>query len=128
MRSELIEKINENLEGVSDVLLEAISDVLIGCKDAVDDEAIERGLLFTKVENLITDISDFRIMDESQKLVKEVGFIVKDFNGETITFNDVLCENKITLNVNDESILAIEPQSPILMAFKELFEQLNCEK
>jgi len=128
MRSELIKKINENLEGVSDVLLEAISDALIGCKDAVDDEKIERGLLFTKVENLITDISDFRITDESQKIVKEVGFIVKDFNGETITFNDVLCENKITLNVNDEPILVIEPQSPILMAFKELFEQLNYEK
>lgn len=127
MRNELLKKINENLEGASDALLEAISDALIGCKDAVDDEKIERGLLFTKVENLITDISDFRITDESQKIVKEVGFIVKDFNGETITFNDVLCENKITLNVNDEPILVIEPQSPILMAFKEIFEQLNYE-
>lgn len=125
MREELMKKINENLKFAPDDYLETVSETLIGCQEAAEEESIERGLLFTRVENLINDISSFRIMDESQKLVKEIGFTVKDFDDETITFNDILCENKITLNINNEPVIVIEPQSPILTAFKELFRELN---
>lgn len=120
MREELIKNIIQNLEFATDEFLEKVSETLIGCKGACEEESIERGLLFNRIGNVINDISSFKIMDESQKLVKEIGFIVKDSDSETISFNNILCENKITLNINDEPILVIEAQSPILTAFKEL--------
>lgn len=125
MREELIKKIIQNLEFGTDEFLEEVSEMLIGCREATEKVEIERGLLFSRVADTITEIADICITNESNDRVEAIGANIICDSKDSVLFILQLCTDKIILEVNGKFVLEINAQSPVLIAFKELFEQLN---
>nr|DAM27375.1 MAG TPA: hypothetical protein [Caudoviricetes sp.] len=142
MREELIKNINENLESASEEVLGTVNDVLartrhsypflfeepeknetsIGNKEVDEEESIERGLLFTRIVDFINNCNDISITDAETGELKALGV-----NVSGVEIIHPLLAHYIEVWIDPETVFKFHAQDPILMALKDLFEEISRE-
>nr|WP_312578242.1 hypothetical protein [Sedimentibacter sp.] len=86
---------------------------------------LNRIQLFNTVKDTIYGIADVHIEDERGEIIG-VGCNIMDsnFTNENVSFVHMV-DDTMEVHINNESVLKIYKTSPILEAFKELFEQIQ---
>lgn len=128
MRSELIKKINENLEGASDDLLETISRSLTNCKEREEGILSERKRLFDQAADTIIELGECVVSNSITNEIKEIGANIIYSEKETAQFMCIYDGEEIVrmaLDENNKRVLEFDEKSLILQAFSELFEQMS---
>ncbi len=124
MRNEQLKEITDRLE----LLTEKEREVLIGELDAMLEKKNEREKLFESVKNIIYEIGDINIGNE-HGIGAGIGanLIYDELKDEEVSLCYMYDENIIELHVNDKVLLQIDVDSPILEAFKVIFDDYRME-
>lgn len=124
MRKEQLKEITERLE----LLTEKEREVLIGELDAMLEKKNEREKLFESVKNIIYEIGDINIRNE-HGIGAGIGanLIYDELKDEEVSLCYMYDENIMELHVNDKVLLQIDANSPILEAFKVIFDDYRME-
>lgn len=124
MRNEQLQEITNRLE----LLTEKEREVLIGELDAMLEKKNEREKLFESVKNIIYEIGDINIRNE-HGIGAGIGanLIYDELKDEEVSLCYMYDENIIELHVNDKVLLQIDVNSPILEAFKVIFDDYRME-
>jgi len=124
MRNEQLKEITDRLE----LLTEKEREVLIGELDAMLEKKNERGKLFESVKNIIYEIGDINIRNEHW-IGAGIGanLIYDELKDEEVSLCYMYNENIMELHVNDKVLLQIDVNSPILEAFKVIFDDYRME-
>ncbi|MDI9496721.1 MAG: hypothetical protein QM227_10655 [Bacillota bacterium] len=124
MRNEQLKEITDRLE----LLTEKEREVLIGELDAMLEKKNEREKLFESVKNIIYEIGDINIRNE-HGIGAGIGanLIYDELKDEEVSLCYMYDENIIELHVNDKVLLQIDVNSPILEAFKVIFDDYRME-
>ncbi len=124
MRNEQLQEITNRLE----LLTEKEREVLIGELDAMLEKKNEREKLFESVKNIIYEIGDINIRNE-HGIGAGIGanLIYDELKDEEVSLCYMYDENIMELHVNDKVLLQIDVNSPILEAFKVIFDDYRME-
>lgn len=124
MRNEQLQEITNRLE----LLTEKEREVLIGELDAMLEKKNEREKLFESVKNIIYEIGDINIRNE-HGIGAGIGanLIYDELKDEEVSLCYMYDENIMELHVNDKVLLQIDANSPILEAFKVIFDDYRME-
>ena len=124
MRNEQLKEITDRLE----LLTEKEREVLIGELDAMLEKKNEREKLFESVKNIIYEIGDINIRNE-HGIGAGIGanLIYDELKDEEVSLCYMYDENIMELHVNDKVLLQIDVNSPILEAFKVIFDDYRME-
>ena len=124
MKQEQLQEITNRLE----LLTEREREVLIGELDAILEKKNEREKLFESVKNIIYEIGDINIRNE-HGIGAGIGanLIYDELKDEEVSLCYMYDENIMELHVNDKVLLQIDVNSPILEAFKVIFDDYRME-
>lgn len=124
MKKEQLKEITNRLE----LLTEKEREVLIGELDAMLEKKNEREKLFESVKNIIYEIGDINIRNE-HGIGAGIGanLIYDELKDEEVSLCYMYDENIMELHVNDKVLLQIDANSPILEAFKVIFDDYRME-
>ena len=127
MIKENIKIIAEKLELLNDRQLKTIKEEVESFVES--NPATLREKLFRAVENTIYGIGDVSISNEhGVNIGIGTNLIYNEAEDENVSLCYMYDDDTLELHVNNEEVLKIAKDSPILEAFQELFEQLEIDK
>lgn len=125
MKKEQLKEITDRLE----LLTEREREVLIGELDAMLEKKKKRESLFEAVKFIIHEIGDISIKNQhGGRTGIGTNLIYDESKNENVSLCYMLDSDQLELVQNDETILTITKDSPILEAFRELFRELELEE
>lgn len=128
MKKEQLKEITDRLE----LLTERELEVLIGELDATiesKNQITPRERLFREVENAIYGCGDISVnSDFGVHSGTGTNLIYNEAENENVSLCYMFDRDEIELHVNDELVLTIDKNSPILEAFQELFKQIELDR
>lgn len=124
MKNEHVKAITEKLELLTENQLEEIRKEVDSFAESRPASLRER--LFEAVKNVIYGIGDVSIQNE-HGIGTGIGanLIYDESKDENVSLCYMYDKDMIELHVNNELILQIDVNSPILEAFKELFDEFE---
>lgn len=122
MRNEQLQELTNRLE----LLTEREREVLIGELEAKIEKKNKRERLFEAVKSTIHGIADISIRNQfGVRTGFGANLIYDESKKENVSLCYILDTDQLELELNNETILTITKDSPILEAFQELFRELE---